>query len=278
MSVVAKIVEFAEIPLEKLQIGTSQVRLSEVGKDINELAESIRKQGLLEPILVAPIGDDRYEIVLGQRRFLAHQSLGLKTIRAGILSETVDEATAKVISVTENLVRRDLNRKDLIDVCTYLYKKYGSVGDVSRETGLPYGRVSQYVKYDRLMPELKKLVDSGQANLQAALRAQDAATVTGGDSNPNDAVRLAVEMSGMSGAQQKKIVADRKSDPDIDVDDAIEHAKSGGKITQIVVTLGVGAHGALTRFAGDEGSNLDDAALSLIEEGLTTKGYYESQS
>ena len=109
--------EVREIPLDKLVIGKGQVRLSGVSKGIDELAESIAKLGLLEPIVVCPAKKEgHYEILTGQRRFLAHKQLDKKTIRAAILEEEVDETMAKVISVTENLVRRDLDSKDLITV------------------------------------------------------------------------------------------------------------------------------------------------------------------
>jgi ParB family chromosome partitioning protein len=226
----AKIVDYKEIPLGDLVIGKFQVRTRDVGKGIDELAESIKINGLLEPILVAPAEQaGKYEIILGQRRFLAHQLLKASTIMAGILDERVDEIIAKVLSVTENLVRRDLNQKDLIDVCTYLYKKYGSMRAVSDETGLPYDDVRQYVKYDRLIPELKELVDSGEANINVALRAQDA-TAAVGEVKPKDAVKLAKEMSGMSGAQRKKIQEKMESEPTTSIDEAIEDAKGGGKI------------------------------------------------
>ena len=149
-----------EIPLKDLVIGKAQVRLRDVKKDVTELADSIRKIGLLEPIVVAPADKPgKYEIITGQRRFLAHQELKKETILAAILDEKVDETTAKVISISENLVRRDLNRKDLIDACTALYLKYGSIQAVCDETGLPRSKVNDYVKYDRLEPKLRDLVE-----------------------------------------------------------------------------------------------------------------------
>ena len=270
----AKIVGFKEIALSDLVISKSQVRQRETGKEIDELVDSIQKVGLLEPILVAPAQTPgKFEIILGQRRFLAHQELGKETITAGMLSERVGELEAKVLSVTENLVRRDLNRKDLIDVCTYLYKQYGSMKDVAEETGLPYHRVREFVKYDRLLPELKEWVDRNpEANLKTALRAQDAAAVTG-DLNPNEAIKLAEEMSNMSGAQQEKIQKELEEDSTVSVDQAIEQAKSREKIIQFRITLGQQAHDSLRRFAKDEGTVLDDAAAQLIEEGLAIKGY-----
>ena len=269
----AQIVEFIDIPLNRLEIGKSQVRLSDVGKGIDELADSIRQVGLLEPIVVAPQGPNgKYEIILGQRRFLAHQEIGLETIKAGILSNHVTEIEAKVLSVTENLMRRDLNRKDLIDVCTYLYKQYGTMRDVSTETGLPYNKVREYVKYDRLSPDLKQLVDNSEVDLKAALRAQDASSASGVP-NPQETVKLAKELSGMSSAQQKKVQKELEEDPTESVDTVISRAKGSGKVLQVVVTLGQLAHTSLQSFAHDEGTVLDDAAAQLIEEGLVSKGY-----
>lgn len=269
----AKIVEFKDIPLEDLVIGTSQVRLSEVDKNLDELVNSIRKVGLLEPILVAPLeSGGKYEIILGQRRFLAHQRLNEKTITSGILDEHVEEIEAKILSVTENLVRRDLNRKDLIDVCTYLYKHYASVKVVAMETGLSAAKVGEYVKYDRLIPELKSVVDNGEADLKAALRTQDA-LATEGEPDPQESVKLAKEMTGMSGAQQKSIQKKLKERSTVSVDEAIEQAKSGGKVTQIVVTLGQQIHRSLGHFASAEGTTIDEAAAQLIEDGLSGSGY-----
>lgn len=270
-----RIIEVKEIPLEDLVIGLGQVRLRDPGKEISELADSIRKVGLLEPIVVCPADKQgKYEIITGQRRFLAHQELKKKTILAAILDGKVDETTAKVLSVTENLVRRDLNSKDLIDACTSLFKKYGSIKAVCEETGLPYPKVSTYVKYDRLQPELRELVDRGEVDIKGALRAQDAASVTG-KYLPEEALKLAKEMASMSGAQRAKLAKTREEDPTVPVEQAIEEAKTGAKITQIIVTLGAVELQSLKNYAKDEGSSQDDAARALITEGLSSKGYFQ---
>jgi ParB family transcriptional regulator, chromosome partitioning protein len=269
----AKIIDVKEIPIESLVIGKGQVRVRDVGKEIDELAASIAVIGLLEPIVVSPAKEEgKYEILTGQRRFLAHRQLKRDTIMACILDHEVDEIEAKVISVTENLVRRDLNPKDLIDVCTTLYRRYGTAQAVAEETGLDRKKVEHYVKFDRLAPELKKLVKDEGVQIQAALRAQDAASVTG-QCDVDEAVALAKELSQMSGAQQKRVVKKREDDPTQDVGDIIESAKTGDKITQVVVTLGAALHQSLKKYAKDEETTIDDAAGSLIEDSLVGKGY-----
>jgi ParB family chromosome partitioning protein len=271
----ATIKEVKPLPLKDLVIGKGQVRLRDVKKDVTELADSIRKVGLLEPIVVCPADKPgKYEIITGQRRFLAHQELKKETILAAILDEKVDEVTAKVLSISENLMRRDLNRRDLIDACTALFRRYGTIQAVIDETGLPRSKVTEYVKYDRLAPKPRTLVDKGEVDLKAALRAQDAAALSD-EIKPEEAVKLAKEMSQMSGAQQSKLVKQIEEEPAASVDELIEAAKTGEKITQIIVTLGAGVHRGLSTYAKDEGTTLDDAARTLIEEGLSGKGLLE---
>ena len=271
----AKIIEMKEIPLEDLELGKGQSRTRDVGKGIDELADSIRKMEQLEPIVVCPGSKSgKYEVLTGQRRFLACKDIGRPTIWAAIMDQRVDEFTAKVISATENLLRRDLNNPDKIDVCTFLFKRYGSIKTVCEETGLPYRDVSKYVKYDRLLPELKDLVDKGEVDVKVAVRAQDAAE-RGGKMIRSQAVYLAKEMSKMSGVQQKKVGEEVQKQPEAGVLDVIEAVKTGAKFTQITVTLTTTVHNSLQTYASAEGTSQDDAAASLIEEGLSTKGYVE---
>lgn len=82
----AKIVEYRDVPLDDLTIGKAQARTSPSMADVDELASSIEKLGLLQPIVVCEsVEAGRWEILTGQRRFLAHKRLGRKTIPAAIL-------------------------------------------------------------------------------------------------------------------------------------------------------------------------------------------------
>ena len=133
----ARIIEYRDILLDDLVIGQGQVRTESPGKGIEELAKSIDVQGLLQPIVVcAARSEGKWEILTGQRRFLAHKLLKRQTIPAAVLDARVDEREAKAISITENLMRRKLSGKELKDGILYLYNIYGSVNDVVTATGL----------------------------------------------------------------------------------------------------------------------------------------------
>ena len=268
----AKIAEYRDIPLDSLIIGKGQVRTKDIGQGLDELAQSIKVQGLLQPIVVCKAQEEeKWEILTGQRRFLACKQLNKTSIAAAILDERAEEAEAKAISITENLIRRQLSGTELIDGITFLHKKYGSAKHVAEVTGLPYNDVRQYVKYPRLIPELKKLVDDGEIDVRLALKAQDSASDEG-TPDPDVAVTLAKEMELMSGAQQKKVVQERKKNPEKPVEDVIEAAKTGSKVVQIVATVTQDTHNAIRQFASEEGTNQDEATVALIEEALTGRG------
>ncbi len=92
----AKIIEYRDIPLNDLVIGRGQVRTASPGKGIDELASSIAVQGLLQPIVVCEAKKEgKWEILTGQRRFLAHKILRTDTIAAAILDGRVEENRSK---------------------------------------------------------------------------------------------------------------------------------------------------------------------------------------
>ena len=269
----AKIVDYREILLDDLVIGLGQVRTDNPGAGVEGLAASIEAQGLLQPIVVCEATQPgKWEILTGQRRFLAYRMLNRETISAAVLDSHVGEAEAKTISITENLMRRKLSGKELKDGILYLYNIYGSVKDVVETTGLPYREVRDYVKYPRLVQQLKDLVDEGKVDVNAALRAQDSATDDDGEVKTKDALVLAQEMASMSGAQRKKVEQDRRNNPDKAVVDVIEGAKSGSKVIQIVATVTMDVHQAIQNVAREEGTNQGEATVILIEEALSGRG------
>ena len=280
MGIMMNIVETRDIPLDDLVVGKGQARTQDTGKEIEDLARSIEALGLLQPILVctAAKSEGKWEILAGQRRFLAHQwlkrngRLDSDVIAAVVLDEGVQDHDAKAISITENLIRRNLSAKELTDGITELYNHYGTVSAVVETTGLPRSKVRDYVKAARLAPDLKDLVREGKVDVNVALKAQDASSDADGNPDTELAIKLAREMAPMSGAQRKRVVKEIGEHPDRPVEDAIEAAKTGAKVVQIVATVTQDTHTALRQFARQEGGTQDEAAVTLIEEALAGRG------
>lgn len=96
-----------DLPVEFLQRGKYQPRRDMHEESLQELAESIKAQGVMQPIVVRPISADRYEIIAGERRWRAAQLAGLDTI-ASVIRDVSDEA-AIAMALIENIQREDLN-------------------------------------------------------------------------------------------------------------------------------------------------------------------------
>ena len=97
------------IPISRLVPNPNQPRKTFFEQTIKELAESIKEQGILSPIIVMPHGD-KYEIIAGERRYKAAAVAGLKEIPA--LIKKVSNGEAQIISLVENIQREDLNDVD----------------------------------------------------------------------------------------------------------------------------------------------------------------------
>jgi ParB family chromosome partitioning protein len=96
-----------EMPIEFLQPGQYQPRRVMTEEGLDELADSIRAQGMIQPIVIRSVGKDKYEIIAGERRWRAAQRAGLHEVPV-IIKEVPDEA-AIAMSLIENIQREDLN-------------------------------------------------------------------------------------------------------------------------------------------------------------------------
>ena len=95
------------LPLDRLRAGKYQPRTRMDEGSLYELAESIKSQGVMQPILVRPLDSGRYEIIAGERRFRAARLVGLDTVP--VLVKAVTDEAAAVMSLIENIQREDLN-------------------------------------------------------------------------------------------------------------------------------------------------------------------------
>ncbi|GAA1265820.1 hypothetical protein GCM10009677_17430 [Sphaerisporangium rubeum] len=258
-----------EIPIKSLVLSEGQARVRGADKGIEELAESIRRHGMLEPIVVCPHAQDaqKLEVLMGQRRVHAHRILGRSRILAAIIDEAVDLTTARVLSLTENLVRVDLDSRDIIDGCTALYRRYGSARMVAEETGLPYNEVRKHIKYDRLTPVLQNMVDSGEASLDVALKVQDL-TDSSVPMAQDEVKALAAGLSNMTAVQRRSVLKSKVQNPETPVTVLLKEASTEKKPRQIIVTLSPEEHRTLQLYAKQEKMTQDVAAQRLLSDAL----------
>lgn len=150
--------EFQLIPLSKLELERSNIRRRDITADLDELAHSMETLGLLQPIVVQR-RDDKFEIVIGQRRYLAAKQLGWRRIPARVTKKKLNEFDAKVVSFSENVQRRDLSPRDKAETCMYLISKLGSPKAVADHLGITEQTVRKWLDYSAVPEELKRLVE-----------------------------------------------------------------------------------------------------------------------
>lgn len=274
-----KVSKYELLPLSELGIDRFQARKQNIGQGLDELAASIEKWGLIQPITVCKWQGDpgpyKWEIICGQRRFLAHQQLKKENIYCGIIEGEIELEEGLALSASENVVRLDMSNKDMIDLCVTLYNRYLTFKDVADETKLPYDIVRKYIKYDGLPEFLKEKVKNNELQTQEAMKVQDAATGTGNVFDEKRAAELIEIFKPQDNKTRAKILDLAKKHPEASAAKIMEEAEKPVTSTLLKLTLDGKESNALQSFAADEESSTKDAAHELIMEGLGTKGYLE---
>jgi len=130
---------------------------------VRELAESIREKGLLQPVLLRP-SNGRFEMVAGDRRYLAHKLLNLKEIKA-IVRELDDRETV-IIRAIENIQRVDLTPSEEGRVYLALKEEGGlNQKDIAKRTGKSQNTVVRYMNFARCSEEVRRAVDRKEISL-----------------------------------------------------------------------------------------------------------------
>jgi ParB/RepB/Spo0J family partition protein len=174
----ASLGEIFDVPLKDIEISEDNVRESRPDTDLDELAASIKLHGLLQPVVLKGIyGKPQYELIGGQRRYLAHQRLGRAKIRAVFAGSNLSKTDVIIRSLVENLQRVELEYADTAKAVTYLYKKSGNNDrKVADETGLSLRRVRDFIQIEaRATPKMKFLLRSKKVSVSDVKRAIRAA-------------------------------------------------------------------------------------------------------
>ena len=153
--------ELRQIRLEKLQRGKYQPRIEFDEAALNELAESIKAQGVMQPIVVRSISADQFEIVAGERRWRASQIAGLDSIPA--LVRDISDETAIAMALIENIQRENLNPMEEARALKRLQSEFDlSQQEVANAVGKSRPVIANLLRLLSLEPGAAELLESGQ--------------------------------------------------------------------------------------------------------------------
>jgi ParB family transcriptional regulator, chromosome partitioning protein len=148
-----------EIEIEKIDLNPYQPREEFTDSEINELKESIKNYGLLNPITVKSSVEnkDRYILVAGERRLRACKSLGQKSIKANILTkEDISALEMTVMAIIENIQREDLNAIELSNAYQTLMDSYGLTQEqLAEKVSKQRSTVANILRLQKLPSEIK---------------------------------------------------------------------------------------------------------------------------
>ena len=157
-----------EISIEALRPGRLQPRRRLAEDGLVELADSIREQGVLQPLVVRPIaagdGAARYEIVAGERRWRAAKVAGLAVVP--VVVRELDDQSALAVALIENLQREDLNPLDQAESLARLAREFGLTHDqVAQAVGRSRASVTNLLRLLELHDEVKQMLANGEIDM-----------------------------------------------------------------------------------------------------------------
>ena len=152
------------IDVDLIQRGTYQPRVHFEPEALQELADSIRAQGVVQPIVVRPLAGGRFELIAGERRWRASQLAGLGEIPAVI--KEFDDQTAAAVSLIENIQRENLNPLEESRALQRLINEFDMTHQqVAEAVGRSRTSVTNLLRLKDLNEDVKKLVDERQIEM-----------------------------------------------------------------------------------------------------------------
>jgi ParB family transcriptional regulator, chromosome partitioning protein len=153
--------ELVQLPVGSIRANTRQPRRRLDGERIDELADSIRAQGVVQPVVVRTSPEGGYELIAGERRWRAARAAGLATIPA-LVRET-DDRNSLLLALVENVAREDLSPVDEARAYAVLMDEFGlALGEVAEQVGRSKPTVSNRVRLLELPDDVLGLVERGQ--------------------------------------------------------------------------------------------------------------------
>jgi ParB family chromosome partitioning protein len=152
------------LAVDRLQPGKYQPRTRMDDASLDELAQSVREHGIMQPVLVRPVEGGRFEIIAGERRWRAAQRAGLREVPA--LVKSVPDASALAIGLIENIQREDLNPLEQANGLARLIDEFGLTHDaVAKAIGRSRSAVTNLLRLRELAKPVQEYVMTGRLDM-----------------------------------------------------------------------------------------------------------------
>ena len=155
----------ANVPIEQISPNPYQPRKTFNEASIEDLARSVREHGIVQPLVVTRIGDNKYRLIAGERRFRAAQKAGLEIVPV-VVKETMTDSDTLQVALIENIQREDLNPIEEAYAYHQLHEEFGlTQEEISKRVGKERSTVANFLRLVKLPDTVKKLLASGQLSM-----------------------------------------------------------------------------------------------------------------
>jgi len=260
-----------DIPLDNIVVSKSNARRT-LGtfSGLDELAQSIKDIGVQQPVIVFPIAGQKgkFELVVGQRRFLASKKAGKTTIPA-IIKKPMNNVDALAYSFTENIHRVELDWKDKVEAALTLLSELNSVQEVAKKLSVSDTTVRNLLGWAAVPESLKLMVEAGEISRPIATRIAKA--------NPD--VDKAMAIAKLIKEQprrkaRKAIIMTNIENPTYSPQKVMEEAPNL-KFKHVIIDLTDKAATALKKASEKYEMEPTEIALHALVDYLKNEGFYE---
>lgn len=260
-----------DLPLNQIDIAEENVRKSKQKVGIDDLKSSIQQFGLIHPVVVVAKDDGRYDLIVGQRRYIAFTDLQRTTIPALVI-HSVKSTTKRIASFAENIRRRNLPYEDTILLCEQLYEEFKGtkaqkIKQIAKVLALSPSTVSEYLAQQLVPTEVRKLVDEGKLSKDIAYRITAAFYP-----NIQKIISIAKDAILMTREENKRALDYANKNTSASVAEILDYAKNPPPFIELRIRIEPDTEKILRNMAKKRNKTVDDLVLYAINRFIKEEG------
>jgi len=258
-----------KIPIDKIFVSEHNIRKSGATRELEDLAKSIKDLGLINPVTVIQ-RDGKYELVAGQRRFLAVKDiLKEKEIDAKILPSETDSTTALIYSMSENLLKINPSYTDYVRAANILYDKYGGdVKKIAQKLNISFSRALYFLRRRVVPVEVAKLCDQRKLSWSKAQQLAEALWP-----DKEKIIEIAYKLQRKPSTVAKRVIKAAKINPRASTDEIFSKAESLPVTIRLNYEISENVLNSIKEASKKIGMDVNDIIEEALKEWLENRGW-----
>jgi len=263
-----------EVPIDQLVISPCNVRKYRGG--FSELADSIRENGIVQPLVVRQAGD-KYEIVIGSRRYEAAKSIGVQKVP--VIVKELSDADALAQSLVENIHKENLTEDEEIDAVSRLYELYKKMKvkspqeTIAKILGKSQDWVSRRLIARNLLKTYEKELYAPARKIEISKLVEVGQTAKAiFPKEPDKQIEFIKTVQDLPRKQAREIIKEIKTTPDLSIEEAIKKVQEAKPLV-LTVEFSPSVAEAISRAAQEKNVSPEQIVKTSVQTWLKSQGY-----